>query len=137
MEGLGTETSHSGAGLGPRHPQKEKTFVGHPTRRDGKGQHAHGPLHAGIISINGPVEMDLECQRRLFEKVLMGLDNHGDLSCQVSEAVLDSDELGIDLIDDRMPPAGTVWMPRQSVARAPKIIGSAPPPAGGANLYGY
>jgi hypothetical protein len=48
--------------------------------------------------------------------------NHdGELSYQVSEAVLDSDELGMDLIDYRMPPAGTVWMPMQRVTHAPKI----------------
>jgi hypothetical protein len=48
--------------------------------------------------------------------------NHdGELSYQVSEAVLDGDELGMDLIDYRMPPAGTVWMPMQRVTHAPKI----------------
>jgi hypothetical protein len=69
-----------------------------------KGQYADVALHAGIICLNGPVGMDLEWQRRLFEEVLDELDESGDLTNQVLEVTLDDDKAAIDLVRYEMPP---------------------------------
>jgi hypothetical protein len=70
---------------------------------EAKGQYADVTLHAGIICINGPVGMDLDWHRRLFEEALDELDQDGDLTNQVLEITLEDDESGIDLIRYQMP----------------------------------
>ncbi len=69
-----------------------------------KGQYAGVDLHAGIICLNGPVGVDLNWQRRLFEEVLDELDRNGDLTNQVLEVTLDDNKEAIDLIRYEMPP---------------------------------
>jgi hypothetical protein len=68
-----------------------------------KGLYADVALHAGIICLNGPVGMDLEWQRRLFEEALDELDGSGDLTNQVLEVTLDDDKTAIDLVRYEMP----------------------------------
>lgn len=68
-----------------------------------KGEYAGVDLHAGIVCLNGPVGMDLEWHRQLFEEVLDELDRNSDLTNQVLEATLDDDTAAIDLVRYEMP----------------------------------
>jgi hypothetical protein len=44
--------------------------------------------HAGLICFNGPIGMDLDMQRELFEAVLDALDEDNDLINQAIEITL-------------------------------------------------
>ncbi len=79
-------------------------FRGPPHAPGTKGQYAGVDLHAGIICLNGPVGVDLDWQRKLFEEVLDQLDSNGDLTNQVLEVTLDDDKAAINLIRYEMPP---------------------------------
>jgi hypothetical protein len=68
-----------------------------------KGQYVGIDLHAGIVCLNGPVGVDLDFQRRLFEEVLDELDRSDDLTNQVLEVTLDDDKAAIDLVRYDMP----------------------------------
>jgi hypothetical protein len=63
-----------------------------------KGQYADLPLHAGLISVNGPVGMDLALQRELFSEALEELDVDGDLANQILEVTLEDSESGIQIL---------------------------------------
>ena len=68
-----------------------------------QGQYAGVDLHAGIVCLNGPVGVDLDWQRKMFEEVLDELDKSGDLTNQVLEFTLREDKAAIDLVRYEMP----------------------------------
>ncbi len=79
-------------------------FRGPPRAPGTKGQYADVVLHAGIVCLNGPLGLDLEWQRKLFEEVLDDLDRNGDLTNQALEVTLDNDKVATDLIRYEFPP---------------------------------
>jgi len=100
MERLGTQASHPDWVLVTRNSED---FRGPRYAPGTKGQYADVALHAGIICLNGPVGVDLDWQRRLFEEVLDELDRNTDLTNQVLEVTLDDDKVAIDLVRYEMP----------------------------------
>ncbi len=61
-----------------------------PEKRPGtKGQYADVSLHAGLICINGPLEMDAELQCELFAVALDEIGEEGELINQVLEIFLE------------------------------------------------
>jgi hypothetical protein len=64
-----------------------------------RGQYQRADIHAGLICLNGPEEMDLDMQRDLFDAALDEIDRDGDLVNVVLELTLEtalSDEIVID-----------------------------------------
>lgn len=83
--------------------RNSEDFRGPAQAPGSKGQYSDVTLHAGIICINGPVGMDLDWHRRLFDEALEELDRDGDLTNQVLEITLEDDESGIDVVRYQMP----------------------------------
>lgn len=67
-------------------------FRGHTDNPGTTGQFADVPLHAGLVCINGPSEMNAEVQCELFEAVL---DEIGEAQQLVNEAI----EVDLDSLD--------------------------------------
>lgn len=64
-------------------------FRGSENKPGSKGQYADVSLHAGLICINGPVQMDAELQSELFIVALDEIGGMGELINQVLEIFLE------------------------------------------------
>lgn len=68
------------------------------------GEYASIPLHAGLICLNGPSEMDLDIQVELFDAALDEIARDPDLVNQVLEVTFDFEADKIILIRYALPP---------------------------------
>ncbi|GLR87657.1 DUF5615 family PIN-like protein (plasmid) [Bradyrhizobium sp. ISRA443] len=67
-----------------------------PAERPGtKGQYADVTIHAGLVCLNGPPNMDLDMQVELFEQALDELDADADLVNQVLEITSEDEALHV------------------------------------------
>ncbi|HJU17282.1 MAG TPA: DUF5615 family PIN-like protein [Stellaceae bacterium] len=70
-----------------------------------KGEYRKAVLHAGLICLNGPVGMDLDMQRELFDAALDALEEDDDLVNQVVEITLaDPSDTELDITRYALPP---------------------------------
>jgi len=63
-------------------------FRGRAEKPGAKGQYANVPIHAGLICLNGPEDMDRALQLDLFKIALAELQQDSDLVNQVIEVTL-------------------------------------------------
>ena len=78
-------------------------FRGPEDRPGTKGQYADVSLHAGLICINGPVEMDAELQGELFAVALEQIGEAGELINQVLEVFLEDLDGEIEMFRYELP----------------------------------
>lgn len=76
-------------------------FRGPASHPGSRGQYADVAIHAGLICLNGPPEMDLDIQVELFEQALDELAAGADLVNQVMEITLE--EEGLRILRYRLP----------------------------------
>ncbi|WP_271611177.1 hypothetical protein [Bradyrhizobium sp. CCBAU 21360] len=70
-------------------------FRGQAERLGTKGQYADATIHAGLVCLNGPPNMDLDMQVELFEQALDELDAEADLVNQVLEITSEDEALHV------------------------------------------
>ena len=70
-------------------------FRGSKEKPGSKGQYADVSIHAGLVCLNGPTDMDLAVMMELFEAVLSWLALGDDLVNQVLEVTLDAGEIHV------------------------------------------
>ncbi len=78
-------------------------FRGPEDRPGIKGQYADVSLHAGLICVNGPVEMDAELQGELFAVALEQIGETGELINQVLEVFLEDLDGKIEIFQYELP----------------------------------
>jgi hypothetical protein len=70
-----------------------------------KGILANVSLHAGLVCVNGPADMDLALQKTLFLTALEALSNDPDLTNQVLEVSMSLPRSEIEILRYSMPPS--------------------------------
>lgn len=78
-------------------------FRGPKDKPGTRGQYAAVELHAGLICLNGPVGMDIDVQKELYDAALDELDRDADLVNQVLEINLTDDESEIEVARYSLP----------------------------------